>query len=375
MTAVAKPKVAIVYTHFPHYRAAVFAALSGSHAYHFDLYYDSRGVSETIMTGPRGAHHHNLQLRRFRKMMWQAGALGLAWRREHAAVIFLGNPFILSTWIATVLARLRGKPVLFWTHGWLSREAWPKRALRNSFYRLADALLLYGQRAKDLGIAQGFAPARLHVIGNSLDYDMQRKMRAAILSCPDTDPRRAPLERPFFLSVARLIGTVRLDMAIAAMAHLPHGTALVLVGDGPERPALQAQAQRLGVDVRFMGAIYDEDQLAQLFMATRAVVSPGKVGLLAMHALAYGAPVITHDDLDRQMPEVEAIEAGQTGAFFRFGDVADLAQQMAGFLDQSAAQRAASRARAIATIEQGYTPEMQVRAITSALDTSLQRAT
>ena len=48
--------------------------------------------------------------------------------------------------------------------------------------------------------------------------------------------------------------------------------------------------------------------------------------ILAIHALAYGTPVITHDDLDRQMPEVEVISEGLTGAFFKHGDVADLAE-------------------------------------------------
>ena len=41
-------------------------------------------------------------------------------------------------------------------------------------------------------------------------------------------------------------------------------------------------------------------------------VSPDKVGLTAIHSMAYGRPVITHDNMDRQGPEVEAVIPGRT---------------------------------------------------------------
>ena len=37
-------------------------------------------------------------------------------------------------------------------------------------------------------------------------------------------------------------------------------------------------------------------------------VSPGNVGLTAIHSLTYGTPVLTHDNFNFQMPEAEAIE-------------------------------------------------------------------
>lgn len=120
----------------------------------------------------------------------------------------------------------------------------------------------------------------------------------------------------------------------------------------------------------FLGAIYEEDQLAPLFLGARAVVSPGKVGLLAMHAMAYGTPVITHGDLDRQMPEIEAIEPGVTGALFKRGDDADLARQMLVFINRNPRDLEVQKASelAIARIERDYTPQSQVRKIVSALD-------
>ncbi|SDJ05327.1 glycosyltransferase [Salipiger marinus] len=366
------PRIAVVYTHFPHYRAPVFEAMSQSAAYDYTFHYDPKGIEKTIASGAAAGNHHFLAVRSWRGLMWQGGALALARDPKVDGFIFLGNPFILSTWAAVTLARMRGKPVFLWTHGWLRRDRGAKARLRRAFYRLADGLLVYGARAREIGKAEGFDPARIYVINNSLDYAAQKRAREAALTMPDaTRSDKDVPDKPFFLSVSRLVDSVELDKAIEAMARLPADTALVVVGAGPKREALEKQAKALGVDVRFTGAIYDETRLASLFLQARAVVSPGKVGLLAMHALAYGTPVITHDDLDRQMPEVEAIDAGVTGAFFKRGDVADLARHMGEFLGGNTKE--ARRAAAIARIEAGYTPEAQVVYITAALDTKIKR--
>lgn len=367
-----RPKIAVIYTHFPHYRAPVFEALTRSASFEYSFFYDTAGIDKTIASGSAEKNHHSLPVRKWRSLMWQVGAISLARKAEFDGYIFLGNPYIISTWLAARVVRSRGKPVYFWTHGWLRRDRGAKAWLRHRFYRLADSLMVYSVRARTLGQAAGFDPKSIHVVYNSLNYSEQRVARQVALDDPYSTKTCVP-EKPFFLTVTRLVESVALDKAIDAMARLPSDAALVLVGAGPKREALAAQAEALGVDLRFLGEIYEEARLAPLFLAARAVVSPGKVGLLAMHALAYGTPVITHDDLDRQMPEVEAIEPGRTGAFFRFGDVADLARQMTVFLQRSADVRTADRAAAIRRIEERYTPDVQVAAITTALNTMVKR--
>lgn len=368
-----KPKVAVIYTHFPHYRAPVFAAMARSGDYDYVFYYDPKGIEKTLASGAPAENHRPLTVRRWRGFMWQSGAITLARDASFECFVFLGNPFILSTWLAAFVARRRGTRVVFWTHGWLRRETGVKAWLRSKFYQLADGLMVYGARARVLGQAEGFDPATIHVINNSLDYPAQQRARDAALASPHVECHELP-DKPFFLTASRLIESVALDQAIDAIAELRSDVALVVVGAGPQAEKLKAQAKSLGVDVRFCGAIYDEDRLARLFLNACAVVSPGKVGLLAMHALAYGTPVITHGDLDRQMPEVEAIEPGHTGAFFRYGDVADLARQMALFLDLPSEIRTANRGAAIARIEERYTPEAQVAEITAALDKIMSRS-
>lgn len=363
------PRAHILYTHFPHYRQPVFDALSRSQRFQFEFHYDAAGIEQTIESGSSDRpNHHIMRTRCIGPFFWQSGALALALRGDADASIFLGNPFIISTWLAALIARARGVRVYFWTHGWIRNEHRAKDRLRGLFYHLADGLLLYGERAKRLGIERGFRPQLLHVIGNSLDYDKQAQLRQKLLAEPGL-LAGGSLSKPYFLVVARLVESAGIDLAIEAMTSLYGSAALVVIGDGPDRAKLEELANEKGVEVLFKGALYSEEELAPYFLKCVAVVSPGKIGLLAMHALAYGAAVITHGDPDRQMPEFEAIEEGVTGAFFEYGNVSDLASVMQAALDLTLTGDSVEERRksAITKIENGYTPQRQVELIEAAI--------
>ncbi|MCD8208612.1 MAG: glycosyltransferase family 4 protein, partial [Bacteroidales bacterium] len=85
--------------------------------------------------------------------------------------------------------------------------------------------------------------------------------------------------------------------------------------------------------VWFYGECYDEKKLAELFYNADLCVSPGNVGLVAIHAMQYGLPVVSHDNFETQMPEYETIVEGKTGALFKEGDVDDLCRVVKNWLD------------------------------------------
>jgi len=53
-------------------------------------------------------------------------------------------------------------------------------------------------------------------------------------------------------------------------------------------------------------------------------VSPGNIGLAAIHSLMAGTPVITHGEASVQGPEYEVVSEGLNGALFKRGSVEDL---------------------------------------------------
>lgn len=369
----ARKNIAVLYTHFPHYRRSIFEALRRSQNYKFTFFYDVNGVDQTILSGTTGPRDVSIRSFRLGPMMFQPGFLTNALWGRFDAVILLGNPYIVTNWLFAFILRLRRRKVLMWTHGWLRENEGFKGQLRSLYYKMAHTLLLYGDHARRLGIKKGFHPNRMVPIYNSLDYLAQTQARAHITAT--TPPIRADgADGVEFLCVSRLIPDVRIDLAICALAILNRSAAqparLVIIGEGPERPALEALALQEGVSVEFTGAVYDENVLAKRFLSAVAVVSPGKVGLLAMHALGYGTPVITHDDFDHQMPEVEAVIDGLTGAFFRRNNATSLAAAMASFMDRG--RSGEIEAEAIRTIEARYTAEAQERRIVAALDEVLK---
>ena len=328
-------KAAVVFHCFPHYRAAVLRELLESKEHDYVLVGDDRAIDPTIKKWEIEDRNRFILApcrRYFSLLHIQRGLVRLALRKDLGAIVFIGKPYFIATWFSAALARLTGKRVLFWTIGWSRSDGGVKDVVRNLFYKLADGLLLYGHVAKMLGLDRGFPAERLHVVYNSLDYQLQREIRESV-TAEEVEAIRRDLALkpgvPVVIWSSRLSPQRRLDLLIKAQAtlrdegHLVH---VLLVGDGPERASLQGLAERLQVPVKFYGACYDERVLARLTMAAHVTVAPGMVGLTGMQSLAYGTPVITHSDHEAQAPESEAIQPGRTGDFFRREDVSDLAR-------------------------------------------------
>lgn len=309
-----------------------------------------------------------------RTFLWQTSVVQPALGREFDCLIFLGNMYHFSTWLAAILARIKGKRVLMWTHGYLREERGVKGWLRERFYRLADGLLLYGHRARELLLQRGFKPENLYVVYNSLDYEQQLvvrnktspetlfKLRSSLFQSP---------ELPVLLFIGRLTQQKKLSQLLEAVHLLKKQGVpvnVVFVGDGPQKGALQQFVSRAGLSeqVVFYGSCYLEEELGPLLMMADICVSPGEVGLTCIHALTYGTPVITHNNPDFQMPEWEAIRTGMTGDLFQFDDVQDLAGVVRKWLEQNTC-REDVRGKCHEIIDHYYNPFYQVGVINSAV--------
>lgn len=374
-----RPRVAVIYHMFPHYRGPVLRALARSDRYQFEFHGSHQAVEGILpFTGddiatvtPLGFHPQGA-----------GGVFTGLWRlvlsTKTDALILIGNPNYIQTWIAVILARLRGKRVLFWTHGWRRREHGLKGWLRTFYYRLSNGVLVYADRAREIARASGFPVNQVFPIYNSLDWDAAQPLFEALERGDPCELRREAghsADRPLLICTARLTPLCRFDLLLEAAALLAargRPVQVVLVGDGPMRPQLEAQAKAANLDVTFTGGIYDEAVLSRLLYCADMTVSPGKVGLTGMHSLTYGTPVVTHDDLDHQMPEVEAVIPGRTGAFFHEGDAEGLAHAIQSVLDWPQS-RAETRAACRAIIADRYTPAVQTRLIEDALDTVMGR--
>ena len=76
------------------------------------------------------------------------------------------------------------------------------------------------------------------------------------------------------------------------------------------------------------------EYLAYFIFHASLCVSPGNVGLAAIHSLSFGTPVCTHSNLLNQMPEIEAVEEGVTGCYFDENNLDNLIEVINNWLNK-----------------------------------------
>ncbi len=135
---------------------------------------------------------------------------------------------------------------------------------------------------------------------------------------------------------------------------------LIMVGEGDERTRLESLSKQ-GVEsgyIKFYGQCYDEEKIGRLISDADLCVSPGNVGLTAIHSLSLGTPVASHSNLNNQMPEVEAIIDGKSGFLFKEGDVEDLSRKIVDWIS-NVQDRESVRAVCYKIIDKYYNPYYQ----------------
>lgn len=359
-------KLCIIYNAAAHYRKSVFLRIDNAFSCSWTFGQKPISNSNIKQMSPNEFKEFLGYLENCRisgNWYWQKGVLKLLFQ-EFDTYLILGEPFCVSTWIFCALAKLiPGKRVFFWSHGWYGRETLVKRMMKKVFFHLGKGVFLYGNYARDLMIKEGFSPEKLWVIHNSLAYEEQLKLRK-ILNPSTIFRKHFGNENQTLSFVGRLTESKRLDMILDSMSILRRrgmNLNLVLIGDGEARKSLEEKTQELGLkkNVWFYGACYEEDKISELMYNADLCVSPGNIGLTAIHALMFGCPCITHDSFPHQGPEFEAIISGKTGAFFEHGNVESLANVTEKWFSENRSREEIRKA-CYEEIDTSWNPEFQI---------------
>ena len=277
------------------------------------------------------------------------------------------EPYSIVTLQLAELCRARGIPSLFFAWQNLAKRLPPPfGALRARVFRLAAG-----------GIAGTAAAARVlrdAGYGGPLAVIPQFGVDPARFA-PDARARadaRARLgigEEGFLVGFGgRLVPEKGVHLLIEALAHLAaaaHDAHLLVMGDGPERPRLEAQAAQAGVAerVHFVGAVPSTDMPRWLsaldVLALPSLRTKGwaeQFGRILIEAMACGVPVV--GSATGEVPEV----VGEGGVVVPEGDAAALAAALRDFAAMSPEALAESRRRARAWVCGRYTQEQVARA-------------
>jgi glycosyltransferase involved in cell wall biosynthesis len=205
------------------------------------------------------------------------------------ALIVEANPRYLSTPAAVRWMSKRGRKVIGWGLGAPKQSAVWKR-----FVHQFNAMISYSQRGADEYAALGFPREKIFVAHNSVSAK------------PTLNVQRLTLNvQPTLLFVGRLQARKRVDSLLKACAELESTPRLLIVGDGPERAALESLAREVYPSTEFIGAKRGAE-LKPYFEQADLFVLPGTGGLAVQEAMSCGLPVIvakgdgTQDDLVRE---------------------------------------------------------------------------
>jgi phosphatidylinositol alpha-1,6-mannosyltransferase len=242
-------------------------------------------------------------------------------RAENIGTVCIGE-LVAGGWLVRVCRDLLGLRTIVYVHGEEVNiiDSYDfSRSRRRATLAKADAVVAVSRFTRDSLVAlMGVDPAIITLIPNGVDLSRfsQRSRRDDLVA------RYGLAGRRILLTVGRLSERKGQDKVIEALPALRQAIpdlVYLMVGDGPSRTLLEAQARSLGLDgcVVFAGSVPHEDladhyALADAFIMANRELPSGETegfGLVFLEANACGVPVIA----GRAGGSVDAVSDGVNG--------------------------------------------------------------
>ncbi len=180
------------------------------------------------------------------------------------------------------------------------RTAWRER-IKGVIVNQFDAAFLAGAPQKAYFLQLGFPEERIVTGSNAVDNAYFARAAAEARRRPEAWRALPGLEQggPFFLTVNRLLPLKNLPALLRAYGRYRQTAAdpwpLVCVGDGPQRPELEALLAREGIGGVTLAGFRQIDDLPAYYGLAGALVHPTHKdtwGLVVNEAMAAGLPVL-----------------------------------------------------------------------------------
>jgi glycosyltransferase involved in cell wall biosynthesis len=252
------------------------------------------------------------------------------------ALLGAGHRFNISAAWVRYLAR--DSRIFLSVHNTMSREVqargayrrWQRRQAISRFYPLADGIIAVSDGvAEDLVQHFGIARESVSVIHNPIVTDDLIRRAGEPLSHPWFTGEGPPV----ILSVGRLSRQKAFGTLIRAFEIVRRqlDCRLIILGEGPERGALEALAESLGVSGNVQMPGFEDNPVRYMAHADVFALSSDYEGFgnVLVEALAAGAPVVS---TDCPSGPAEILDGGRYGRLVTPGDPPALADAIMGTL-------------------------------------------
>lgn len=229
--------------------------------------------------------------------------------------------------LADALSRMRSTPIVVTRRVTIPIKN-PQR------YKRADAVIAISEAVRSLLRVAGIPESRIHLIPDAVDIAHVTADRPW-----PGEVARPPASAPLLVAVAALTREKGVDVLLeaAALLRATHPEARwIVLGDGPERGALELRSAALGVDdiVDLAGFVAaPEAVLGAATIAVQPSLSEG-LGSSVLDALALGVPVVA--STAGGLPEALAHGGG---VLVRPGSATELSAALGRLLDDEAERR------------------------------------
>lgn len=249
--------------------------------------------------------------------------------------------------------------VLVFIHGFdllLAETQMRKRMISHHILHSADRIVTNSEYGKSLVVARGIPVERVVVIYPCPTSTFSPLKRGSDLPAGqaargfDVRARYHLNDKKILLTVARLVKRKGIDLVLEALRKINDPSIVyVIVGDGPEREALEAKYQSIKVSkCQFIGVVSDDELAAWYDACDVFIMTPRKIGpdvegfgLVYLEANAFGKPVIGSrtGGVSEAVIDPSTSSGQATGLLVDEGDVDGIASAIVRFMSDDALRK------------------------------------
>lgn len=233
----------------------------------------------------------------------------------------------ITNWLAFAGAKISGTPIILQGETVLhSDQGVIKRAALSQLFKQVSAFLVIGTKSREFYKAFGISDEKLFLAPYSVDNSFFFAKHEALKSKKGILKRGAgiPESLPVILYLSKLIARKRPMDLLCAFLSIQDKAALVFVGDGEERSALQQHVISRQIKNVFFTGFKNQTELPNYYSMADVFVLPSEFetwGLVVNEAMCFGLPIVVSSGV---AASADLVRHGENGYVYSPGDIRTL---------------------------------------------------